>query len=159
MRKVYFDAAQANMCVSVFVSSAEAVPAGTTVYAMPVKHKNKEYQRFAEEYDIRFIFEDEVPKTDFYTIPLAEIFAVDSGGGYICSVGQKTDFESDAPICYIDSGKKCYLAASNGKEFLENAGHWKERLKPYHDIEFFDSREAAQKKYAFIESDALGRIL
>ena len=159
MRKVYFDAAQANMCVSVFVSGAEAIPAGTTVNAMPIKHKNKEYQRFAEEYDIRFIFEDHVSKTDFCTIPLVEIFAVDSAGGYIGSVGQPADFESDAPICYIDAGHKCFLIASNGKDFLENIGNWKARLKPYHDIEFFDSLETARKKYTFIESDALGRIL
>lgn len=29
------------------------------------------------------------------------------------------DFESDAPICYIDVQRKCYLIAQNGREFLK----------------------------------------
>lgn len=85
------------------------------------------------------MFEDNVPKIDFYTVPMVEIFAVDSDGGYIVSVGQSTDLQEDIPICYIDADKRCYLIAENGKEFLMNIYQWKEQLTPCTNIEFFDS--------------------
>ena len=50
MKKVYLDTTQANMCISVFINEAEVVLAGTPINAMPIKHKNNEYKRFAEEY-------------------------------------------------------------------------------------------------------------
>ena len=102
MKKVYLDTTQSNICIGVFANGAEVVLAGTTVNAMAVKYKNGEYQRFAEEYDIHFIFEDNIPKIDFYAIPMVEIFAVDSSGGYIGSLGQPTDLQENIPICYID---------------------------------------------------------
>ena len=151
MRKVYFDTTQENMCISVYVKDAEVVPAGTSVNAMSVKHKNSEYQRFAEEYDIHFVFEDNIPKIDFYTVPMVEIFAVDSVGGYIGSVGQSTDLQADIPICYIDVDKRCYLIAENGKEFLKNVYEWKAHLIPCTDIKFFKSFKKAQEKYDFLD--------
>ena len=151
MRKVYLDTTQANMCISVYVNDAEVVQAGASVNVMSVKHKNSEYQKFAEEYDIHFIFADDVPKVDFYTIPMVDIFAIDSAGGYIGSVGQSTDLEADIPICYIDAEKMCYLIATNGNDFLRKVGNWKEHLMPYNDIEFFDSLEMAQKKFEFLD--------
>lgn len=125
--------------------------AGATVNAMSVKHKNNEYQKFAEEYDIHFIFVDNVPKVDFYTVPMVDIFAVDSAGGYIGSVGQPTDLEADIPICYIDIEKRCYLIAGNGKELLNKVHQWKEQLTPYTNIEFFESFEMAKEKHEFLD--------
>ena len=151
MRKVYLDTTQADMCISVYVKDAEVVPAGASVNAMSVKHKNSEYQKFAEEYDIHFIFADDVPKVDFYTVPMVDIFAVDSAGGYVGSVGQLTDLEADIPICYIDFEKRCYLIATNGNDFLRKVSNWKAHLMPYNDIEFFDSLEMAQKKFEFLD--------
>lgn len=114
-------------------------------------------QKFAEEYDIHFVFEDNVPKIDFYTVPMVEIFAVDSDGGYIVSVGQSTDLQEDIPICYIDADKRCYLIAENGKEFLMNVYQWKEQLTPCTNIEFFDSFEKAQETYDFLDRVELER--
>ena len=151
MKKVYLDTTQANMCIGVFVNDAEVVLAGTLINAMPIKHKNHEYQRYAEEYDINFIFEDNVPKIDFYTIPMVDIFATDSVGGYIGSIGSPTDLEANIPICYIDSEKKCYLIATNGNDFLCKVNRWKEQLIPYTDIEFVESFEIVQKKYEFLD--------
>lgn len=159
MRKVYFDTTQTDMCIGVIVNDAEVVWAGTHVNAMPVKYKNNEYQRFAEEYDIRFIFKDNVPELDFYTIPMVDIFAVDSVGGYICSIGQYTDLEVDIPICYIDCEKRCYIIATNGSDFLSQVHQWKEQLIPYTDIEFFDSFEMAQKKFEFLDRVAIEQEL
>lgn len=151
MRKVYLDTTQADMCISVYVNDAEVVLAGAPVNAMSVKHKNSEYQKFAEKYDVHFIFADDVPKVDFYTVPMVDIFAVDSAGGYVGSVGQLTDLEADIPICYIDAEKRCYLIATNGNDFLSKVGNWKADLMPYNDIEFFDSLEMAQKKFEFLD--------
>lgn len=151
MRKVYLDTTQAETCIGVYVRDAEVLFAGTTVNAMSVKHKNNEYQRFAEEYDIQFIFNDDIPTIDFYTVPMVEIFAVDNEGGYIGSVGQPADLQKDIPICYIDKEKKCYLIAENGKDFLDNVHQWKERMTSYADIEFFETFEAAREKYEFME--------
>ena len=152
MRKVYLDTTQADMCISVYVNDAEVVLAGASVNAMSVKHKNSEYQKFAEKYDVHFIFADDVPKVDFYTVPMVDIFAVDSAGGYVGSVGQLTDLEADIPVCYIDKEKKCYLIAVNGKEFLENVYQWKKNLVPYSEIEFLKSLEEAKEKFEFVGS-------
>lgn len=158
MRKVYLDETEASSCMSVFVKDAEVIKAGATIYAMPVKDKNSEYQRYADEYDIHFLFEDNIPVVDFYTIPQVDIFAVDSEGGFIGSVGQMTDFESDAVICYISKDRNCYSVAKNGKEFLKNVEQWKSNLMPYDDVEMFSSREEAESKYEFLDRAELGYI-
>ena len=148
-RVLYLDRTKMKTCTSVFLKDKEIISAGAIVYAMPIKDKNEEYQRFAEEYDIHFIFEDHVPGIDFYTIPMVEIFALDNAGGYIGSVGQSVDLEQDIPICYIDKEKKCYLIATSGKEFLENVCQWKKNLVPYSEIEFLKSLEEAKEKFEF----------
>lgn len=149
--KVYLDTTQSNICIGVFANGAEVVLAGTTVNIMPVTQKNSEYQRFAEEYDIHFIFDDNIPEIDFYAVPMVEVFAVDSLGGYIGSLGQPTDLQENIPICYIDIDKNCYLIAENGKEFLKNAHQWKKHLTPCADIELFESLKEAQKNYEFLD--------
>ena len=159
MRKVYLDTTQADMCIGVCVNDAEVVLAGTPVNAMSVKHKNSEYLRFAEEYDIQFIFADNVPKVDFYSVPMVDVFAIDSVGGYIGSIGQSTDLEANIPICYIDAEKRCYLIATNGRDFLSNVHQWKEKLTPCTSIELFDSFEMAQKKYEFLDRVAIEQEL
>jgi hypothetical protein len=105
------------------VKDAEVIPVGTTIYSM--SNKNSKYKRFANEYDIHFIFDDNIPEVDFYTIPMMDIFATDDCGGYTGSLGHVTDLEKNIPICYIDKNRNCYLIADNGKDFLENAQNWK----------------------------------
>lgn len=151
MRKVYLDKTKNNMCISVYMKDTEIIPAGTLVNAMSIRHKNSEYQRFADEYDVHFLFEDDVPKVDYYTIPMVDIFAVDSNGGCIGSVGQATDLQGDIPICYIDAERNCYLIAGNGKEFLAKVQYWKKDLVSYDGIEFLESLEEAQEKYEFLD--------
>ena len=65
MKKLYFDATEKNECIAIFSPQAEIVSAGTTVYAMPIKDWNEEYQRYADEYDIHFIFDNALPHIDF----------------------------------------------------------------------------------------------
>jgi len=127
--------------------------AGTTIYSMPVREKNDEYRCYAEEYDIHFIFDDNVPAIPFYTVPQVDIFAIDGSGGYIGTVGEVTDLGSDSPICYIDRQHRCWLVAETGKGFLACVGNWKETLRPYEAVEFFATMEEAKGKYEFLDMD------
>ena len=65
MKKLYIDKTENTGCFSVFVKDAEVNWVGATVYSMPIKHKNSEYQRYATNYDINFIFDDNIPEIDF----------------------------------------------------------------------------------------------
>lgn len=153
MKKLYLDMTHTNGCMSLFVKGAEIIPAGTTVYSMQVKDKNAEYQRFAEEYDIHFIFDDDVPVIDFYTVPRVDIMAADSDGGYIGTIGETSDLEGDAAICYIDSAKNVFRAAGSFKDFIDTADSWKTHLSPCGDVDIFRSKDEAEKVYEFVSSD------
>lgn len=154
MRKVYLDkTALEHACISVYVREAEVIAAGTTIYSMSVKEKNAEYQKFAEEYGIYFIFDDNLPKIDFYTVPQIDIFATDGSGGLFGTIGGITDFDADDPICYIDQNLTCFLAAGNGNAFLAAAGSWREQLSPYEGIIFYRSKEEAKQQLEFIEPE------
>ena len=158
MRKVYFDkTAPENACTSVYVKDAEVIAAGTTVYSMSVKEKNAEYQKFAEEYGIYFIFDDKPPKIDFYTVPQVDIFATDGNGGLFGTIGGITDWYADIPICYMDQSRTCFLAAENGNAFLAAAGSWREHLRPYAGIIFYRSKEEAKQQLEFIEPEQEGK--
>lgn len=159
MRKVYWDkTAPENACTSVYVKDAEVIAAGTTVYAMSVKEKNAEYQKYAEEYGICFIFDDKLPKIDFYTVPHVDIFATDGDGGLFGTIGGITDLNADIPICYMDQSRTCFWAAENGNAFLAAAGSWRERLSPYEGITFYRSKEEAEQQLEFIEPEPGGKM-
>jgi len=151
MKRIYWDDTENSMCIGIIAEDAQVLPAGAVVYSMPVKDKNGEYERFAKDYHIHFIFDDDVPTLGFYTVPLVSIFASDGQGGYIGSVGETVDLRGTAPICYIDPSRKCFLVAENSKKFLEIAEHWKENMIPYAEVEFFDSLEAAKEKHEFLD--------
>lgn len=150
VRKVYLDITEFTEATSVFVKDAEVILAGTTINSMSANDRNKEYQRYASDYDIHFIFDDCIPYMGFYTVPLVDIMAKDSVGGFIGTVGQKCDLESNAPICYINTDLECFLIASSGKEFLENIESWKNNLKPYDKITIYGSKGEAEKELEFI---------
>ncbi len=80
MKKVYWDMLENKECIAVFAADTEVVPAGATLYSMSVKEKNAEYQKYADAYDLRFIFDDDIPLIDFYPVPRVDIFAQDSLG-------------------------------------------------------------------------------
>lgn len=137
MRKVYLDITELTIgAISVFVKDAEIILAGTTINSMGVNDKNEEYQRYAKDHDIQFIFDDCVPNLEFYTVPQADIIAKDSVGGFIGTVGGQCDLESDVPICYINKDLECFIISENGAEFLRNVESWKKNLKPYDKIIF-----------------------
>lgn len=149
-KKLYFDMTEKRECISIFALGGQIIPAGTTVYSMSVKDRNEEYRRYAEEYDIHFIFDDCIPKIDFYTVPWVDIMAVDSEGGLIGTIGQCSDLQSDATICYIDRDRNCYRIAENGAGFLANVREWKKCMEICHDVVLYPSKEDAEKKLEFL---------
>lgn len=105
MRKIYLDRTELTGAIGVFSEETEIILAGTTIYSMDVSDRNEEYLKYAKEYDIQFIFDDYIPHLEFYTIPYIDIMARDSKGGFIGTIGQQCDLESDALICYIVSAQ------------------------------------------------------
>lgn len=155
MKKVYVDMTENKNCVSIFLKNTDVIQTGTTIYSMPVTDNNTEYQKIADEHDVHFIFDDNIPRIDFYTIPFLDIMAIDSDGGYICTVGEISDLDSNAPICYIDRCKKAFFIADNFKIFLDKIANWKSELQPYDKIQFFPSKEEARKIYEFFDVNTL----
>ena len=148
MNKVYLDVTEIDKIV--FITDTKVIKAGTTIYHMSSNEKNKIYQQYADDYDIHFIFDDDIPKLSFYTVPQVDVFATDSEGGLIGTIGSMTDLESNSSICYINKNKKCFLIANNAKEFLERPNNWKNNLQPYNEIVFYDSKLEAEKELRFI---------
>ena len=159
MKRIYWDETQNSECIGIIMKDAQVIPAGAVVYSMPVNDKNSKYERFAKEYHIHFIFDDDIPTLSFYTIPMVSIFAADGQGGYIGSIGETVDIRGTAPICYIDPSKKCFLVAENAGKLLEIADHWKEAMTPYTEIEFFDSLKTAKAKYEFLDITEIKQTL
>ena len=90
---------------------------------------------------------------DFYTVPQVDVFARDSQGGYFGTIGQMTDLEANAPICYIDKSKQCFLVSENGIAFLENAQSWRMYLQECDEVKIYDSKEDAMKELDFLNLD------
>lgn len=153
MKKVYLDQTQLDSCVGVFMRGAEVIPAGATICAMSPKHRNSEYQRYAEEYDIHFIFTDALPEVDFYTVPQVDIVAADSRGGFLGSLGG--GFDRESRICYIDRDRNCFLSSRSGGELLKNPENWRDTLSPCDEVVFFSSVEEAGETYEFLDLTAL----
>lgn len=152
-KKRYLDVTELKECTSVWIKDVEIICAGTTEYSISVRHRNNEYEGYAKEYDICFIFDDNIPVIPFYTIPQVDIFATDSEGGYLGTIGQMSDLESEAPICYISKDKRCYIVAENGTGFLKNATSWRDNLKDYEGVVFYDSKDAAMLEREFINME------
>ena len=150
MRKVYLDRTEFTGAINVNLKDTEVIPAGTTIYPMSVNHKN-EYQKYANDYDLQFIFDDDIPHIEFYTVPYVDIMAKDSKGGFIGTVGQQCDLASNAPICYINRNLECLIIAKNGEDFLRDIESWQDNLKPYDKITVYRSKDKAKKELEFID--------
>lgn len=156
MRNIYLDRTQFTGAISVSSKDTEIILAGTTIYSMSVDDKNEEYQRYADDYDIQFIFDDYIPHLEFYTIPHVDIMAKDSRGGFIGTIGQSCDLESNAPICYINKDLECFIISESGTDFLSNIESWQNNLKPYDKITFYRSKVEAEMKLEFIDLSDIG---
>ena len=156
MEKVYLDRTEIPGNTAFIFRDAEPMDVGATVYAMSVREKNDEYRRYAEEFDMRFIFTDEIPEIRFFTVPQVDIFAVDSEGGCLGSVG--SFFDSENPVCYIDLQGNCYHVSESAEALFANPLDWKKRMQPCKEIEIFRSKELAKQKYALFGKDAWEKL-
>lgn len=156
MRKVYLDRTALPGATIVNLKDTEVISAGTTIYSMGVHDRNEEYQRYANDYDIQFIFDDDIPRLEFFTVPHVDIMAQDSKGGFIGTVYQQWDSESDAPICYINRDLECFIISENVEDFLSNIGIWQDNMKSYDKITVYHSKAEAENELEFIDlSDIL----
>ena len=153
-KKLYLDMTDPELAgTAIMIKGTEIIPAGTTVYSMPVSDKNSEYDHLASDRDIHFIFDDSVLEITFYTIPHIDIFAYDSIGGLLGTVNGITDIESDKQIIYIDAEKRCYVAGQSLKHFLGKGKHWRDSMKMWKKIQFYASAEEAKSHNEFYRGE------
>lgn len=153
---IYYDSEEFKnvFCSKAFVMKAiKPIPAGTSFFSMPDTEKNKKWKSFADKYDIHFIFENDIPKIDFYAVPQFHIMATDRNGGLIGIVGGKDSLNTHLPIGYISHEHECFLIAPSGYSFLEHLDQWKQLLKPYEGLTLFDSKEMAKKEKMFLDCE------
>lgn len=153
MKKIYWDVSEREGCIGVLGKDIELIPAGVTLYPLSVRNKNAEYQKYANSYDLRFIFDDDIPQIDFYTVPRVDVFAQDSLGGLFGTIGQITDIDDVAPICYINKNKECFMLANNLRAFLQRLAsecEWRTDMIPNPDILFYKSKADAEESLEFL---------
>ena len=83
MIKTYIDKNSLPGPTSIWIKDKEIIWTGIVINSMSVNCKNETYETYANEYDIHFIFDDNIPAINFYTVPMVDVFAIDSDGGYI----------------------------------------------------------------------------
>lgn len=140
-KTVYIDKEQPclqNIAAAFFITDDEGKQmnitfAGKTILSMPAKDKSEKIFRIlANDYDVHFIFDDNIPQIKFYPVPQLVIIAADSLNGYFCSTNPNVDIsEEDSPIYYIDEKLNYYYLASSLQAFLNIIvffPEWKEKL-------------------------------
>ncbi len=159
MRKIYLDRTAFSGAIGVNLEDTEIISAGATINSMGVQDRNEEYQTYANDYDIQFIFDDDIPHLEFFTVPHVDITAKDSKGGFVGIVYQKCDSESDAPICYINRDLECFIISENVEDFLSNIGTWQDNMKPYDKITIYRSKAEAETELEFIDLSDIHPLL
>ena len=151
----YMDMTNVDGCFGVIPKNGETIVfTGVTVNSMPLSVKRKEgdaYADFAKQCGIRFIFDDDIPPIDFYTVPRIDVAARDEDGGLIASVGEPFSLRDPVPLVYITKDRKCYLITSHSSTFLSIASEWKEQLTPYTSLTIYVSKVEAAKDYQIID--------
>ena len=154
MDSVYYDIDEFEKIfssTSFIWQNAKPIPAGISIFSMPDTEKNKKWKSFADMYDIRFIFDDNIPEVDFYAVPQFHIMATDSNGGLIGIVGGKDSLNTHLPIAYVSANREVFIVSSSGHSFIENIKQWKKHLEPYDKLKLFDSKEAAKREKPFLD--------
>jgi hypothetical protein len=158
--KLYIDATQ-HIGISVFYKDepVEITQAGTTVYTMSLKDRNEEYLMLEKQKGLFFIFEDNLPVIDFYTVPRIDIFARDNQSGYLGTVGAISDIEDlNSPICYIDKNRNVFNVANCMRDYLfpaEIIGESISHSEPMKGVTFHSSLQEAKKLYEFIDVEQI----
>lgn len=159
IKKVYWDVTERPGSIGIIGQDIEMIPAGATVSAMSIREKNTDYQIFADQHDIRFIFDDDIPSIDFYPVPRVDVFATDSAGGLLGTVGETIDLNAATPICHIDQSGTCSWVADSLSELLKllaSGRSWKTAMAPYCGVVFYKSIQDARQALDFISLPCSG---
>ena len=132
---------------------------GCTVFYEPVPKTDKDiefFRRLLEERDIRFIFDGDSIKPDFYTVPAVSIIAYDSRQGFYAET-------ETGEIIYIVGKMQAYYVAESAEKFVyeyETTGNLNDRL--FDKISVYSSRAEAEKYcniFDFDDDEGLDRFL
>lgn len=154
MRTVYYDMNDITAgAVGVFMRDAKVLPAGVTVSAESAKARQdaavmQAYAQFAEK-DVHFIFRDDVPEINFYSVPRLDVFAR-TADGLLATLCDSSDAEGEAPIVLISHDLHAYRAAKNMMDLLTST-NWKDGVGEETEVKLFASRGAAEAELEFIE--------
>lgn len=153
MRNVYYenDCRQPNCATFMFFTHGTAVEVGAQLLLK--SHPTQEYLAVEKSHGISFLYKDQAPEVPFYTVPIVDLFARDSRGGWLGTGADNRDLKDD--VLYFRDGV-CYAAADSMKEFLSDS-NWRARLQPCPQIEVFSSRQEAQEKYTIYMLSQLRR--
>lgn len=151
----YIDMTKADGCFGVIPENGETIVfTGVSINSMPLSVKRKEgevYADFAKKYGVRFIFEDDIPDIDFYSVPRLDIGAKDDVGGFIASVTEPFSLSDPISLVYISPDRQCYLITQDATEFLSIVSEWKSRLVPFDGVALYTSKEKAKQEYEIID--------
>ena len=151
----YVDLTKTEGCIGLLAENGETIVlTGVSVNSMPLSVKEREgelYADFAAKYGIHFIFDDDIPEIDFYSVPRLDIGARDNDGGFIASVGEPFSLRDPVPLIYISADRKCYLLTKDATEFLSIVSNWKVKLTPYDAVTLYPSKDDARKDYQIID--------
>ena len=144
-----------NACIGILPDPGETVVfTGVSVYSMPLSIKRREgeqYADFARKFGIRFIFDDEKPVIDFYTVPWIEIGAADGSGGFFASVNGPFSLRDAVPLVYISPNRECFLLTEDSRQFLNMAPDWSTRLTPWDGIQIYPTKAQAKAEYGIVD--------
>ena len=157
LKRIYYDYEQFRRedgPTSFFINDAEAMPAGTEIYAMPVEDKSDEYDRVSKKNGIYFIFEDNIPENPFYSVPYLCLFATDGGNGFF-ACKHIPDVEFEEPIFYIPGRKKVYRVAESLEELISGGRSWQEKLRQSRKVKLYDSRSRAEMNEPFVDDSMI----
>lgn len=154
----YIDAADLDIDGSVMAichREYELEIIGTTFYVVMTAPEDLEFAAEAKEkYGIIFVAakSDEDWEQPFFTVPWMSIFARDADGYYALK-GQK----DEENVYYISNDRNVKMLGCNGFQFIKAVyeGRYleiKQQSVPYYGIEFYGSKEAAEKDYRFLEA-------
>lgn len=131
MKKIYIDGGEldglnADCPTGIFLSDegepVDAVICGVRIYSMPVSDRDRTYDLLRDCCDIRFLFNDEQIRAEFYPVPGLLLFAYDGAGGCYCTTNMDMDInESDAPIYHINGELKCMFIARSLRALVSTA--------------------------------------
>lgn len=151
----YIDMTKADGCFGVIPENGETIVfTGVSINSMPLSVKRKEgevYADFAKKYGIHFIFDDDIPDIDFYSVPRLDIGAKDDVGGFIASVTEPFSLSDPISLVYISPDRQCYLITKDATEFLSIVSEWRDRLIPFDGVTLYASKEKVKQEYEIID--------